>query len=245
MIPTFENFIVENSIQDTIWKGLDKLALYIHRNPDIKDAITKSMSEMGDDTLRSFIDGIKAEESSTVIENFEEFNTPSDDQKSSLRKLFSFIEKDHEVRVAIEAAIEQAGKDVIHAFLYDLSDDSDIKDYNNTKNRTRAIIGKNKKREAEKEASEIKIQMLKKQQEKSGNVKAQMIKKIGEENYKVLSKKLKLSEMEIVLNIISTNSKQITKLPSSKIEIIKSLSKADIQEEDILNVVKIIKNNTF
>jgi hypothetical protein len=67
MIPSFNDYINE-SISDDIWKALDKLALYLHKNPDIKDAISKSMAEVGDDTMDSFLDGLKGDSygSSTI-----------------------------------------------------------------------------------------------------------------------------------------------------------------------------------
>lgn len=183
-----------------------------------------------------------------MIENFNSFGSNSslnENEQQSIGKLKNFIEKDNEVRVAIQAAIAKAGKDLIHMFLYDLSDDSDLKDYNNTKNRARSIIAKSKKRDAEKSAREAKIELVEKEREKRAEVERVLSKKLGADNYRLLSKKLHQKDLYIVYDIVNLkrNKSNNTKLPASKIELLKSLSKFDIKDEDIENIINIIQKN--
>lgn len=64
MLETFEEFenlepLEERALSDEAWKALDKLALYLHKNPELKDAISSSMAELGDDVGHAFLDGVK------------------------------------------------------------------------------------------------------------------------------------------------------------------------------------------
>ena len=61
MIPTFENYVFESG-DSIIWRGLDKLAAYLHSNPDVKDAVARSMAELGDDTIEEFLAGMGGRE---------------------------------------------------------------------------------------------------------------------------------------------------------------------------------------
>lgn len=177
-----------------------------------------------------------------MIDRFENFDaTLNENNKSALRKLFSFMEKDHEVRVAIEKAISQAGNDVIQAFLYDLSNDSTLKDYNNSKNRARGIISKEKKSEAIKAARDAKMELIAKEKEKREKVEKVLSKKLGADNYRLLNKKIPREDLYMIHDLIQTKRTGATTLSADKIEIIKNLSKFDVKDEDINNVINIIQ----
>jgi hypothetical protein len=174
-----------------------------------------------------------------MIDNFNEFKKSSsinENDKKSMKKLFKYIENDEEVKNGILGAIQKAGKDIIHAFLYDLSDDSSFKDYNNSKNRARKIIARNKEREAE----ELKKELIKNKKEE---VEKNLIKQLGMANYKTLSRSLRKDELIALYDIVKKKpkTKGPTKASADDIEIIKHFSKSEIESDDVDKVIDLIK----
>ena len=172
-----------------------------------------------------------------MIQEFEKYDNINEGFFGSIRKLFSFIKKDSEVKDAIKTAVEEAGKDAVHLFLYDLSKDSDLKEYNNTKNkhrknieRTKRIEDRNKSRKQKAEDAKKLRKVREEEAKKYNTVKDDLKSLVGNVyNVKILDRGLDRSHL-YKLHDVLTNKKN-KRRSKAELEIIEDFSKSIALDE--------------